>query len=82
MALATAALKTALKDALQANIPQADGTGTAKAMAEAMAGAMADAIFAFVKSGEVKFSSGDVKGVAPSGGGPITAGLATGGKIS
>jgi len=81
MALATAALKSALEDALQANIPEAEGTGIAKAMATQMAEAMANAFEAFVKSGKVKFAAGDVTGTAPSGGGPITAGKASGGTI-
>jgi hypothetical protein len=83
MALATAALKTALENALQANIPQAEGTGTAKAMATAMADSMATAIEAFVKSGKVKFATGKVTGTSPPGtsGGPITAGAANGGEI-
>lgn len=79
----TAALKSALEKALQANIPQAEGTETAKAMATQMADAMATAIEAFVKSGKVKFTTGKVTGTAPPGtsGGPITAGAATGGEI-
>ena len=41
----------------------------------------ATAVEAFVKSGKVKFATGNVTGTAPSGGGPITAGKASDGTI-
>lgn len=78
MSLKTSDLETAIAAALKAEQKTEDATTAANAIAKALA----SAIESFVKSGEVNFISGDVKGVAPSGGGPITAGLATGGKIS
>jgi len=80
MALATQALKDAIKDAFQSeavrNQPNADLATTE------LAGLLADAIETFVKSGTVDFTSGEVTGTCPSGGGPLTLGTASGGEIS
>lgn len=77
MSLKTSDLETAIANALTAQ----QKTEDARTATNAIAKALASAIETFVKSGTVKFATGDVNGTAPSGGGPITAGSASGGMI-
>ena len=78
--LKTSDLQVAIERALWKQRNEKDA-GTA---VSTIAKELATAIEAFVTSGEVAFESGKVKGNAPPGtaGGPITAGSASGGKIS
>ena len=78
MSLKTSDLQAAIERALWKQRTEKD----AETAVQTIAQELATAIEVFIKSGEVEFVSGKVEGVAPSGGGPITAGLATGGKIS
>lgn len=79
-------LANSLKSAFLENLqqPDADSNAMQKAeqAAEKLANTFANAIDTFVKSGTVAFATGTVQGTAPSGGGPITAGSASGGTIS
>jgi hypothetical protein len=78
MSLATDALKTALINAFTAQQSQQNGATAV----ENLASDISNAVEAFVKSGEVAFTAGEVTGTCPSGGGPLATGAASGGKIS
>lgn len=65
--LNTAALKTAIVNALTANVP--NPTETQVNEINTLATALSSAIEAFVKTAQVVYSAGLV---APSGGGPVT----------
>lgn len=86
MALDKSTLTTAIQNALKANVNQAGADAAAKAAAEAAANtlgtAIADAMDAFVKSGVVTFSVGNVVGTCAAPGSPLTAGAASGGTIA
>lgn len=86
MALDKSALVSSLKSAFLQNLQQTDADSEARQKAEqsaeVMANNMASAIETFIKSGTVAFTTGSVQGTCPSGGGPLTAGAATGGTIS
>ena len=87
MALNKSGLKNSLKQIYLDNIdkhpePDEESKAQAEEEAEKMAEKMANAIEAFVKSGTVTFSTGEVTGACPPEGGPLSAGAATGGEIS
>lgn len=84
MALDKSTLTTTIKNALKANVNQADADAAAKAAAESaadtLATAIANAIDAFVKSGTVSFTPGQVTGYCPANA-ALTTGAASGGMI-
>lgn len=86
MPLNKSALTNSLKSAFFENLQQPDADSDtrqkAEQAAEKMANNFANAFEAFIKSGTVAFATGTVQGTAPSGGGPITAGSASGGTIT
>ena len=77
MALNYLKLKADMKAAHQAAQTMQNKDDASDYLAEQIAIAISE----FVKSGEVVFSPGEITGVAPGGGGPITAGAGTGGEI-
>ena len=77
MALDKTALGLAIADALAS----AHGQGKTS-IDTALGNAIADGIDTYTKGGSVAFASGTINGVCPTGGGPLTLGLGTGGTIS
>ena len=81
LAAAEAAYAAALKAAdlaakAETNPANFDAAMTAKA------NAYAAATLTFVKAGDVVFTSGEITGACPAGGGPLGAGAGTGGEIT
>lgn len=75
-----AADKSTFKNAIKAAYEAAQGIEDPVEAADTLADQIANAIEAFIKSGDVGFTTGNVSGTCPSGGGALTAGAATGGK--